>query len=137
MGVEIIFEERFKDITGKLGSVAEARLLEAANEVRNTTLETLSGTRTGRTYKVTGTSRTYTASAPGEPPAVQLGDLRKSVKAGVDREGGSVFGYVGTELLKGPMLELGTTNMEPRPWLRPSFEKSLDKIKDILTRVWF
>lgn len=125
------------NIIPKLESVATQRMYAAAQEVRNEVLETLSGRRTGRTYKVPGTNVTYTASAPGEPPAVATGQLRNSVTAVVQAEGKSVKGIVGTELMKGLYLEKGTSKMAPRPWLEPSFEKSLDRIKEILSRRWF
>ncbi len=136
MGMEVVFEERFDEVKRKIGKAAEDRMMEAVNEVRNTTLETLSGPRTGRTYLVPGTQTEYTASAPGEPPAVQLGDLRKSVKGGIEKVGKDLVGFVGSDLPKAPWLEYGTTKMLPRPWLRPSFEKSLVKVKEVLTRMW-
>lgn len=46
----------------------------AASEVK----KTLSGMRTGRTYRV-GKNRLHIAAAPGEPPAVLFGNLRNSV----------------------------------------------------------
>jgi len=137
MPIEIVFEERIDEAIKKIADHAEERMLEAVDEVRNATLETLSGSRSGRIYKVPGTGVDYTASAPGEPPAVQLGDLRKSVKGGIEKEGKTVIGFVGSELPKASMLEMGTSKMLPRPWLRPSFEKSSDKIKEIFTKVWF
>ena len=137
MPIEIVFEEHIGEVIRKIADHAEERMLEAVDEVRNATLETLSGSRSGRIYKVPGTGVYYTASAPGEPPAVQLGDLRKSVKGGIEKEGKTVIGFVGSELPKASMLEMGTSKMLPRPWLRPSFEKSSDKIKEIFTKVWF
>ena len=137
MSIEIVFEERIDEAIKKIADHAEGRMLEAVNEVRNATLETLSGSRSGRIYKVPGTGVEYTASAPGEPPAVQLGDLRKSVKGGIEKEGKDVIGFVGSELPKASMLEMGTSKMLPRPWLRPSFEKSVDKVKSIFVRIWF
>ncbi len=137
MGIEIQFEEQFKSAGKKVADHAEERITEAAYEVRNETLETLSGQRTGLVYRVPGSGATYTASAPGEPPARQLGDLVKSVKVAIEVDKGHVIGAVGTDLDKGAMLEFGTSKMEPRPWLRPSFEKSAAKVKEILTRVWF
>ena len=136
MGVEIQFEEKVDEAVKRLKGVAEERMAEVANMVRNNTLETLAGPRSGRVYRVPGTSRMYTASSPGEAPAVQLGDLRKSVKCGTERSGDEIIGFVGTDLPKGPMLEFGTSRMAARPWLRPSFEKSSDQIKMILMRIW-
>lgn len=137
MGIEIVFEERIGEVMKKIADKAEERMFEAVNLVRNTTLETLSGPRSGRIYKVPGTQVEYTASSPGEPPAVQLGDLRKSVKGGIEKEGKDVIGFIGSELPKASMLEFGTSKMAARPWLRPSFEKASDGIKKIMLRIWF
>ena len=137
MGIEITFENHIKEAIDKLNGTAMARMNEAVNEVRNKTLETLSGERHGRTYYVPGTHKTYTASAPGEPPAQATGHLRQNLQKGVELEGTQVVGYVGTEDKFGPMLEFGTRNMAPRVWLRKSFEESEEKVKEIFTRQWF
>lgn len=68
---------------------------------------------------------------------MQTGQLRNSVKDRVYSEGKSVKGEVGTELMKGLWLEKGTSKMAPRPWLEPSFDKSLERVKEILSRRWF
>lgn len=124
-------------VISKIDSVATQRMYAAANEVRNETLKTLSGSRTGRTYRVPGTQTYYVASAPGEPPAVQTGQLRNSIDTNVYSEGRSVKGEVGTKLMKGLWLEKGTSKIKPRPWLEPSFDKSLERVREILSRRWF
>ncbi len=136
-GIEIRFESHIPEVTAKIAEVAKERMFEAVQEVRDTTLETLSGQRTGRTYFVPGTHRTYTASSPGEPPAQATAQLRQSVKFTIEGEGTKLLGMVGTDLKKGPMLEYGTRNILPRPWLRVSFEKSQEKVKSIFSRKWF
>lgn len=132
--VRLVFHT--KEVMSSIEQTASQRMLEAVNVVRNQALETLSGSRTGRTYKVPGTSRTYTASAPGEPPAQASGELRQSVKAAVVAEGKKLIGLAGSDSKHAAPLEFGTHNMAARPWLRLSFEKSLDKIKSILSRKW-
>lgn len=133
--VRLVFHT--KEVMDSIEQAASQRMLEAVNEVRNQTLETLSGSRSGRTYKVPGTSRTYTASAPGEPPATATSELRQSVSVKVEGEGKKVIGSVGTDKIQGKMTEFGTRNMAARPWLRISFEKSMDKVKQILGGRWF
>ncbi len=125
-----------EEVTRAIDDAASKRMLEAVNEVRNTALETLSGNRSGRTYKVPGTGRTYTASSPGEPPAQVTGRLRQSIKTAVGGEGKEVVGIVGTDLDYGKYVEFGTRKMAARPWLRASFEKAIPRIKQILGERW-
>lgn len=70
-----------------------------------------------------------TRSLPGEPPRKQLGHLRRSVAYEVD---GNV-GRVGTNLLYGRILELGSRLMKARPWLRRALRECQDRIKAILS----
>ena len=113
------------------------RMAMAVNEVRSQVLETLSGQRSGRTYYVPGTHKEYTASAPGEPPAIATSDLFKSIGTSIESEPGGLVGKVGTDKIHGKMLEFGTRHIAPRPWLRISFEKVEGKVKDILGGRWF
>ena len=126
-----------KEVVKAIDDAAIKRLHAAANLVRNTTLETLSGTRTGKEYYVPGIRKRYTASAPGEPPAVATGELRQSVKIEVGEENKRHVAIIGTDEKHGKPLEFGTIHMAARPWLRPSFEKVHDKIKAILGGRWF
>ncbi len=137
MDVHIQLESHVAEVMAKMGDIAQKRMEEAVNVVRNTTLKTLTGPRTGRTYTIPGTHKTYTASAPGEPPAQRLGELRQSVSILIEGMGADLTGKVGTDKDYGLMLEYGTKNMAPRPWLRPSFEKAEAAIKAIFEREWF
>ena len=125
------------ELMKSLDQTAPKRMMEATNEVRNKVLETLSGGRSGRTYLVPGTRRSYTASAPGQPPATATSELRQSVKSSVEGKGRSVIGKVKAEAKHALPLEFGTKNMAARPFMKPSFDKSLDAIRRILTRTWF
>ncbi len=136
MGAKVKLIFHTKEVVKSIEDTASKRMLEAVNEVRNVTLETLSGSRSGRTYYVPGTKRTYTASAPGQPPAIATSDLFKSIKISVGSEGRDIVGIVGTDQKYGPMLEFGTRKMAPRPWLRRSFDNALPKVKQILSRKW-
>lgn len=135
-GIEIKLESHIQEVAEKMQDVARERMEEAVNEVRDTTLETLSGPRHGRTYLVPGTHRTYTASSPGEPPAQRLGELRQSIKKAIEGTGSHLVGMVGTDKDYGPMLEFGTSKMAARPWLRVSFEKAEARVKEIFGREW-
>ena len=137
MGVEVRLTFHTREVIKSIEDAAAKRMSEATQAVHKTVVEeTLSGDRSGRTYKVPGTQRTYIASAPGEPPATATAELRQSIKTEVKGEGKKVVGMVGTDKIQGLMTEFGTVNMEARPWLRISFEKSMDKVKSIFGRKW-
>lgn len=76
-------------------------------------------------------SRTYgvNPSKPGEPPHKQHGHLRRSVA----REVLGLVGRVGTSLKYGRWLELGTSKVAARPWLRRALAETRDQIKAILS----
>lgn len=116
------------------------RTYRAANELRNSSLFVLRGSRSGRIYKIPNTSKTYKASAPGEPPAVRTGAFRLSWGTHVHVErNGKIYKAVaaiesneraGGRLL-GEMLEEGTGRMKPRPYKQKIIDKALPKIKQI------
>ena len=164
MGIGITFKSNIPEVTKKIGDAAFERMISAVNEVRNETLVTLSGNRSGRIYTVmAGTvtkeqaqevrsgkkyqikpssitiggkrRRVYTASAPGEAPAVLTGRLRQSVAGTVVIEGGQIVGRVGTDLEYGRELEFGTKKVAARPWLKISFDKA--GVKATLGGKWF
>ncbi len=59
-------------------------------------------------------------SAPGRPPAVRTGRLRGSItwRLGVDLLG--PYADIGTAVIYGRYLELGTAYIAPRPFLTPA-----------------
>src|SRR5262249_8733772 len=60
----------------------------------------------------------HRASAPGEPPALDTGALRKSVEPDVDRANRTVTLYVGGyEAPYAEDLEFGNLYVEPRPFM--------------------
>ncbi len=106
---------------------------------REATVELLSGMRTGKLYKKPGTNVWYRASAPGEPPAVMFGDLRRSIKPEVEVVARVVKSKWGSDMLKAPRLEAGdlSVNLKPRPFIEPSIKKAWPKIERILQRKWW
>ncbi len=69
-------------------------------------------------------------SAPGEPPRKQHGRLRQSVA----RELVGLVGRVGTNLLYGRWLELGTRTIAARPWLRRALAEKQHDIDALMRR---
>ena len=109
-------------------AAAMKQLNAAANIGRNRVVENLAGTRSGRTYKVPGTNRTYTASAPGEYPAVATGRLRGDIKTKVVPGAG----YIGTNVEYAPVLE-----DDLRPFLKRSLDEASGDMKSKLMERWF
>jgi hypothetical protein len=127
---------------------AKNAVFDAGNHMREAVIEKLAGARTGRVYRVPGTDgATYQASAPGEPPAVRLNELRRNINVSdVKVEGDEVSVAVGVdeEAVKyARRLELGgyskTKNggsvyIAPRPYLRPTFFEQESTVINILER---
>jgi HK97 gp10 family phage protein len=90
----------------------------------------------GMTDTSIDTSKTYEhnhhPSVEFDYPAVDTGRLRQSVTHDVEENNGEVVGRVGTGLAYGAYLELGTTRMSPRPWLKPSLANNREKIHTLI-----
>lgn len=116
------------------------RAYRASSELRNASLYVLRGSRSGKVYRVPNTSRKYTASAPGEPPAVRTGAFRLSWGTHVHVEkNGDRFRAVssieskekaGGHLL-GDILEDGAGRIKPRPYKQKVIDRALPKVKKI------
>lgn len=129
MAVRLI--SNFAQIGAKFEKTMPKQVLRACHAVRNEWVQGLTGTRTGRQYRIPGTRKFYTASAPGEAPARRLGDLARTIRVAPRVLPGLVQARVGTDMEHGLYLEYGTENMEPRPSLRPALERARPKIRAI------
>lgn len=119
-------------VISQLSSARRQRLLAATIEWHGGVVKLLRGTRSGRMYPIPGTQTLYRASAPGEAPAVRLGDLRTSYRFEVkDNEG-----LVGSPLSYAKDLEFGTRKMAPRPHLKRAFMQNKQKILAHLQSEW-
>jgi HK97 gp10 family phage protein len=81
-----------------------------------------------RAYK-RGTKIHY-ASKPGNPPAIDTGNLIGKILMSVK----SSEVELGTNVKYGKWLEEGTGSMEPRPWLEPAIERNENKIMNNITK---
>lgn len=136
-----------ESLSGQVCRELESRGVRAANELHTAANHVLRGQRHGRRYKLPGTyggrrrGVYYTASAPGEPPAVRTGAFRLGWKAQSCAEeradgGVSVHSMVengqraGRHLL-GEMLEQGTARMAPRPYRQQVLDRALPRVRKI------
>lgn len=134
--ITVQFTEAVEGAKEKIKQQMEGRSYRAANELRNSAIIVLRGQRSGRRYKVPGTyrrqrdktdgkmkrGRYYTASAPGEPPAVRTGAFRDSWQPTAQIVLGSYISRIESDVRTdngqynlGEILENGTGKMSPRP----------------------
>ena len=149
-----------KTITTTLKGVEQevaSRTFRASNELRNASQYVLRGQRSGRRYKIPGTYKRqrdkasgkmrngvyYTASAPGEAPAVRTGIFRLSwgTHIRVERQDKTFKAIAAIEsnvrvgkYLLGEILEEGTPRMKPRPYKQATRDRAEPKIKEIYKR---
>lgn len=135
---EIRFGTNRAAVELRIAGEARIRMERATELVRGEALRLMSGPRTGLRYRVPGTAVWYTASAPGEPPAVRTGRLRGSVNRDVTSTATETIGVVGTTLNYGAFLEFGAPpNLRPRPWLWPAFTNTRRAVAEVLGEKWF
>lgn len=109
------------DMRGGIGSALRLSVIEMDAYAKQ---HISGGGRSGRTYR--RRSVTHQASAPGEFPKTDTGELVASLFFRVAANKLSAF--FGTKLAKGKWLEYGTSRMRARPWLRPTFKANVDKV---------
>ena len=151
-------EEVVEEITADIRHQMEGRAWRAALELRNASQLVLRGQRSGRRYKVPGTyrrqrdktdgkmknGRYYTASAPGEPPAVRTGTFRNSWQPTSRVVYGVYFSRIESDVMTdngkynlGEVLENGTSRMAPRPHHDEISERAERKIVRIYEEPYF
>ena len=158
MNIDSLLEHEVEQFTDSIRHQMERRAHLAANEMRNASQMVLRGQRSGRRYKVPGTyrkqrdkvdgkikrGRYYTASAPGEPPAVRTGVFRMSWQPTSHVVFGSYISRISSDVMTdngkynlGEILENGTRKMDPRPFEEPIMEKAKNKILRIYNAPYF
>lgn len=147
------FEEMTEEMTATIKHQMERRAWKASLELRNSSQLILRGQRSGRRYKVPGTyrrqrdptdgkmknGRYYTASAPGEPPAVRTGTFRNSWQPTSLVEGKRYVSKIESDVTTddgkhnlGEILENGTNRMAPRP----HHDAILQHAEDAIVRIY-
>lgn len=125
-----------KDQVTNINRKVVSRGVRAVNAIRNVELEVLKGQRSGRVYKKPFSKATYTASAPGEPPARRTGNLRMHWNGQVKSENASGGGVAIVAELESQepyagYLENGTSKMAPRPFVDKIKEEAMPEIQKI------
>lgn len=150
-------DEIVRTVTTDIKHQLESRTYQASNELRNSSLSVLRGGRGGRRYKVPGTyrrqrdkvsgktkrGRYYTASAPGEPPAMRTGTFRRSWQT--DPRCSGAFNTYWARIksdartdngrfVLGQILEDGTPGGQMAP--RPHQDRILDHAEERVYRIY-
>ena len=134
--MEIDLKGKINDLYNQVTQEAKSRGYRAANALRSASLEVLRGQRSGKIYRKPFTKKaTYQASAPGEPPAVRSGTLRRSwqPRAQSEKENGvvTVHPAIWTDGKYAPILQEGSPQLAPRPFEEPIIEKAKPEIEAI------
>ncbi len=139
MGMKLI--SNFRQVVAAVEKTLPKQVLRACHAVRNEWVKGLTGTRSGRRYRVPntgqkgvpGTGTYYTASAPGEAPARRLGDAVRSIRVMPRIAPGRIQARVGSPLDHLVFLEYGTVKMEARPSLKPALDRARPAIDRIFS----
>lgn len=91
------------------------------------------GSKTGKVYEKYNPRRTHRASAPGESPASDTGNLVRNIRV---KQNTPDEVFVESNAPYSSYLEFGTSKMLPRPFLFPAYERNRDKItKAVFNRI--
>jgi hypothetical protein len=93
----------------------------------------MTGPKTGKVYK--RKSVEHQASAPGQAPANDLGDLVQSILANVEDAGDDLEAEVVAGSDHAIFLEFGTVNIAPRPFLEPAAEVASLELNSDLAKI--
>ena len=125
------FQKRFKKrVVDNPEHHAERLIARAAMMVEGRIKESIQrDAKTGRTYGK------HQASAPGEPPATDKGQLVSSIVMSVESDNkGEVVGIIRASAPYAAHLEFGTSNMAPRPYMQPGLESQRRKIEALFKK---
>ena len=114
-----------------LRQATERGLVRATEAVRTEAVRLVNNPpKTGEVYTKRG-GVTHQASAPGEAPAGDTGNLAKLITTTYDFS--NMVGIVDSAADYSAFLEFGTKNMEARPFMRPALANMRSQIPNLLT----
>jgi HK97 gp10 family phage protein len=114
----VVVEIRYNHIPkmkAQAPGLIKAVVLKAATEFETLVKTSMQGGKSGAVYG------RHQASAPGEPPAIDTGNLINSIRH--EAEDGGFTQVISANAEYAQHLEYGTRKMAPRPYMRPAAEK--------------
>lgn len=124
----------FEAIKKRIEKGAEAGLTKAGEIVAAEAISKIkSPPKTGRIYIKYNPFRIHQASAPGEPPANDLGFLAANIHPQpTKKEGGALVKRINSAADYSAPLEFGTDRIAPRPFMRPSLLEKKSEIEQAI-----
>lgn len=128
-----LFVDRSPEFRAELQRRLQVRMLKAMLHLEGAIKRELS---VGQPVQRTKSGRLIglNPSRPGKPPHVLTGRLRQSITARVEVLDDFIVGRVGSNVEYARALELGYAprNLDPRPYLAPTFRREFNVIAEIL-----
>lgn len=119
------------EIQGQIRGLSREAVTELITIIRTDVMRRMHEPGRGRIYTRGGI--THQASAPGQAPAAETGDLIASIRTEVHDTAAGPVGVVGSDLAKARPLEYGNGRVAPRPAWTPAGEAARKRAQAILT----
>jgi len=138
-GLDGLGEEALELLREPAELAVEDALRYLVDEVKDT-LGPVWGPRSGLVYKRSQRGMPHIASAPGEPPAPDNGNLQRSITYEMGEwDGWTIAGWIGTNLEYARILEWGGiagngARILPRPYFEPTIIRVVQDVEEILER---
>lgn len=127
-----IIENNFPSIQAAMAQNANRAVRETIFDIEGRAKISMQGSKSGAYYERPN-RKAHQASAPGEAPAIDTGNLVNSIQS---KMVGALSGVVYTNAEYGPVLEMGGAKMAARPFFTPATEAAwpafLGKMKGIV-----
>jgi HK97 gp10 family phage protein len=120
MGATITGTDRILETGARMVALVDALILREGYAIERDMKEQMQGQKSGRVYGK------HQASAPGEAPARDSGNLAGSIRT-LPMGPHTVTVSIGAEYAA--YLEFGTVRMEPRPYVKPAVERSRVRLR--------
>lgn len=126
-------ERKLSNLPKNLSNPVKQEVFLGAESIRRTAINLINrGSRSGVAYK--RGNKSAQRSAPGEPPKSDRGILVGSIFNVPIHGLGGFANKVGTKKEYGASLEFGTSKMDARPWLFPSYKQNINDIIKNVTK---
>ena len=120
------------EVSRNIHKGAERGLSAAAITFQGELKKMLSQAGSGKWYKG-NRARSSNEGPPGEPPVSQMGELRRRIQVDL-RKLRKLLARVGTNVKYAPWLELGTSRMRPRPYMKPTMRLMRARFRRIMDK---